>query len=169
MFCVPEHVFDGTEGVGSHFQVLRYWTRFGRYRRHQVQFSCFGLVDSFSTVTRASVVVLMFCAPELVLDGTEALCLVFMFCALGPVLRGTEGVGSRFHVYCSQTHFRRYRGCRVSFSCFTHRDSFFQRYRRPRVFFLCFALPDSFWAVPSASSLVFMFQVSRYWTHFPLY
>jgi hypothetical protein len=60
-----------------------------------------------------------------------------MFCAPGLVLGGIEGVRSRFNVLRSRTHFRRYRGRRVSFSTF--------------------ALPDSFWAVPSESGPVFMF------------
>jgi hypothetical protein len=50
---------------------------------------------------------------------------------------GTEGVGSRFHVLRARTSFRRYRGRRVSFSCF--------------------ALPESFPAVPRVSIPVFMF------------
>jgi hypothetical protein len=59
---------------------------------------------------------------------------VFMFCAAGLVFGGVECVGSRFHVLRGQTHFRRYRGRRVPFSCFV--------------------LPDSFSAVPSASGPV---------------
>jgi hypothetical protein len=62
-----------------------------------------------------------------------------MFCASELIFGGTEGVPSRFHVFRSQTHFRRYRGRRVSFSCF--------------------ALPDSFWTVARASAPVFMFCV----------
>jgi hypothetical protein len=62
---------------------------------------------------------------------------VFMFCAPGLVFGGTEGVVSRIHVLRSRTHFGRYRGRRIQYSCF--------------------ALPDSFGAVPSASVLVFIF------------
>jgi hypothetical protein len=51
----------------------------------------------------------------------------------------TEAVGSRFHVLRSRTHFGRYRGRLVSFSCF--------------------ALLNSFWAVPRASGPVFMFCI----------
>jgi hypothetical protein len=65
---------------------------------------------------------------------------VFIFCAPGVVSCGTEGVGSRFHISCSRTHFRRYRGDLIPFSYF--------------------ALPDSFSAVPRASAPVFMFCVS---------
>jgi hypothetical protein len=60
-----------------------------------------------------------------------------MFCKPGFIFGGDEGVRSRFHVLRSQTHFRWYRGRRVSF--------------------LSFALPDSFSALPMASDPVFMF------------
>jgi hypothetical protein len=118
MFCVPGLVFGGTEGVGSRFCVLRSRTHFRRFRGRLVPFSCFALPDSFSAVPRAS-------------------CPIFMFCAPGLVFGGSEGVGSRFHVLRSRTHFRRFRGRRVLFSCF--------------------ARPDSFPAVPRASGPVFMF------------
>jgi hypothetical protein len=149
MFCAPGLVFDGIEGVESRYHVLRSRTRFRHYRGRRVPFSCFARVpfhvlraqtrfrryrgrrvpfsciarpDSFSTVPRAS--------------G-----LVFMFCAPGLIFGGTEGVGSLFHVLCPQTHFRRYRGRRVPFSCFVP--------------------PDSFSVVPRASSTVFMFCATR--------
>jgi hypothetical protein len=60
-----------------------------------------------------------------------------MFCAPGLVFGVTEGVGSRFLVLHGRTHFRRYRGLQIPFSCF--------------------ALSDSFSAVPRASGPVFMF------------
>jgi hypothetical protein len=60
--------------------------------------------------------------------------------APGLVFGGIEGVGSRFHVFRFRTHFRRYRGRRVPFSCF--------------------ALPDSFSAVWRASGPIIMFFVS---------
>jgi hypothetical protein len=137
MFCAPGLVFGGDECVGSRFQILPIRTHFRRYRGHRVPFSyfarsdsfrryrgrrvpfsCFALPDSFSAVPRASGPVFMFCAPRLIFDGTE-------------------GVGSRIHVLRSQTHFQRYLGRRVPFSCF--------------------ALPDSFSAVPRASGPIFMF------------
>jgi hypothetical protein len=62
---------------------------------------------------------------------------VFTFCTPRLVFSGTEGVGYLFHVLHSLTHFRRYRGCRVSFSRF--------------------ALPESFSAVPTASGPIFIF------------
>jgi hypothetical protein len=138
MFCVPGLVFCGTEGVGSRFHDLRVRSHFRWYRGHRVSFSClhskarfpryggrrarflvFALPDSFSAVPRASCPVFMFCAPELIFIGTE-------------------GVGSRFHVLSSQTHFRQ---CRVRLVPFSY-----------------FARPDSFSAVPRASDLVFMFS-----------
>jgi hypothetical protein len=118
MFCSPRLVFSDTHGIGSHFHVLRARTHFRRYRRRPLPFSCFALTDMFSAVRRAS-------GP------------VFMFFAPGYVFGGTEGVGSRFHVLHSGTRFRRYRGCRVPFSCF--------------------ALPNSFSTVQTASAPVFMF------------
>jgi hypothetical protein len=118
MFCAPGLIFDGTEGVRSRFQVLRSPTHFLRFRGRRVPFSCFVLPDSFSAIPRVS--------------G-----LVFMFCALGFVFGGAECIRSRFHVLCARTHFLRYRGRRVPFSCF--------------------ALPDSFSTVPRASGPVFMF------------
>jgi hypothetical protein len=118
MFCVLGLIFDGTEGVESRFHVLRSRTRFQRFRGRRVPFSCFALPDSFSAFPKAYVPILMFCAPGLIFGGIE-------------------GVGSRFHVLRSRTHFRRYRGCGVPFSCFT--------------------LPDSFSAVPRASGPVFLF------------
>jgi hypothetical protein len=62
---------------------------------------------------------------------------VYMFCALILFSGNTEGVESCFHVLLSRTHFRRYRGRLVPFSCF--------------------ALPDPFLAVPTALVPVFMF------------
>jgi hypothetical protein len=118
MFCAPELIFGGTEGVGSRFHVLRSRTHFRRYRGRSVPFSCFALPDTLSAVLRAS-------GP------------VFMFCAPGLIFGGNEGVRCHFHVLCARTHFQRYRGRLVPFSCFE--------------------LPDMFFEVPSASGPVFMF------------
>jgi hypothetical protein len=81
---------------------------------------------------------------------------VFMFYASGLILGGTGGVGSRFHVLCARTRFRRYRGRRVPFSCFAVPDSFsaLQRASGP-VFMFC--APIIVFDVPSASGPVFMF------------
>jgi hypothetical protein len=97
--------FVTTEGVGSRFHVLRSQTHFGRYRGRRVPFSCFARPDSFSAVSGATCPFLMFCAPGLIFGGTE-------------------GVGSRFHVFRSRTHFRRFRGRRVPFSSFALSVSF---------------------------------------------
>jgi hypothetical protein len=107
MFCVHVLDFDGSEGVGSHFHVLRPRTRFLRYRGigsrfhvlrsrprfrrfrgRQIPFSYFASPYAFLAVARASGLVFMFCAPRLIFDGFE-------------------GVGSRFHVLRHRTHFRR--------------------------------------------------------------
>jgi hypothetical protein len=118
MFCAPGLIFDGTEGVRSHLHVLRARTRFRRYRGCRVPFSWLALRDSFLAVPRAP-------------------CPVFMSCTPGLIFGGIESVGSRFHVFCSRTHFRPCRGLRVPFSCFAHSTSFS--------------------TVPRASGLVFMF------------
>jgi hypothetical protein len=157
MFCVPGHVFGGTESVGSRFLILRSRTRFRRYRGRQVPFSRFTLPDSSSAMLRASSPVFTFCAPRLVFGGAEdvgsrfyilrarthfwavpmASGPVFMFCAPGLVFGGTEGVGSLIHVLRARTHFR--------------------RFRRARVPCTCFARPDSFSEVPRTSGPVFKF------------
>jgi hypothetical protein len=118
MLCSPVLVFSGAECLGSRFHGLRARTNFLRYRGRREPFSCLARPYSFSTVPRASFP-------------------VFMFCALVLIFGGTEGVVSLFHVLSSQTHFRRYRERRVSFSSF------------PR--------PDSCSAVPRASGPVFIF------------
>jgi hypothetical protein len=87
MFCAPGLIFDGPEGAGFGFLVLR-------CRVRQVPFSCFALRDSFSAKTRVLGPVLMFCAP-------------------GVVSHGTEGVGSRFEVLRSRIRYWRYHGHRV--------------------------------------------------------
>jgi hypothetical protein len=156
MFYAPGLAFGGTEGVRYRFHVLRPRTRFRRYRRRRVPFSCFTLADSFSAVLRASGFVFMICAPELIFEVTEGVgsrfnvlrartrfwqyrgrrVPVFMFYAPGLILGCTEGVGSRFHVLRSRTRILRKCGCRLPFSCF--------------------ALPDSLSAVLWASAPVFI-------------
>jgi hypothetical protein len=118
IFCAPEIIFSGPEGDKSRNHVLHVGTIFWRYRVCRVPFSSFALPDTFSVVRRA-------------------LGPVFMFCAPGLIFSGNEGVGSRFHLLRSQSHFPRYQGLRFPFSYF--------------------ALPDSFSAVPWASDPVFMF------------
>jgi hypothetical protein len=88
--------------------------------------SCFHVLrqDSFSAVQRASGPVLRFYKPGLIFDGTE-------------------DVESLYHDLRSLTHFRRYRGRRVSFSCFACWTYFWQ-YRGRLIPFSCFPLLDMF-------------------------
>jgi hypothetical protein len=102
----------------------------------QVSFSCFACPDSFSAEPRASVPFSFFARPDSFSAVPSASGPVFMFCAAGLVFGGTEGVGSRFHVLRSRTHFRRYRGRRVPFSCIAHPESFSQVPRASGSFFL---------------------------------
>jgi hypothetical protein len=89
LICATEPVFDGTEDVGSSFHVLRSRTHFRRYRKCQFQFSYFAPPDERSEVSRSS-------GP------------VFMYCAPGPMFGDSERISSSFHLLCSRTHFRRY-------------------------------------------------------------
>jgi hypothetical protein len=147
MFCAPGLVFGGTDGVGSRFHLLRFRTRFRRFRGCRVPFSCFARPDSFSAVPRTS-------GP------------VFMFCTPGLIFKGTEGVGSRFHVLRSRTRFRRYRGRRVPFSCFALPDSFSRVPRASGLIFLFCALELAFGCTVVVSS---GFHVLRSRTRFGRY
>jgi hypothetical protein len=62
--CAHRFIFDGTKGVECRFHVLRSRTRFGRYRGGQVQFSCFALPDSISSVLRRQVLFSLFALPN---------------------------------------------------------------------------------------------------------
>jgi hypothetical protein len=176
MFCAPGLFLGCTVGAGYNFHVLRSQNCFLRYRERQVQFSCFTLTDSFSAVSRVSVPVLMFCAPELVLGGSE-------------------DDRSSFNILHSRTRFGRYRGRRVPFSCFALTNSFWAVPYAPGLVFMfcapglvlagtkgvrcsfhvlrlglvfggtegaqvpfsCFAFPNSFMAISTASGLIFLF------------
>jgi hypothetical protein len=137
LFCVPVHFFGGTEGVGSRFHVLRSRTHFRRFRGRRFLFSCFASLHTFSTVTRMTDPVFVFCAPRLIFGGTGGVGSCFHVLRSGHIFGGSEGVGSCFHVLRSRGRFRRYRGRQVRFSSF--------------------ALPDSIFAVPRASCPIFMF------------
>jgi hypothetical protein len=168
MFCAPELIFGGTEGVASCFHVIRSRTCFWRYLVRRLPFSCVAHPNKFLALPRASAPVFM-CRPNSFLAVPRASAPVFMFCAPILVFGGSEGVGSTFHVLRSRTHFRRCGGRRVPFSCFAFPDSFstvtrvfggtegvgtlfhilrsqirFRRYRGRQVPFSCFARPDSF-------------------------
>jgi hypothetical protein len=147
IFCVPELVFDGSEGVGSRFHVLRTQTHFRRYGGRRVPFSYFALPDSFSAVPRAS--------------GT-----VFMFCVSGLIFVVTEGIASRFHVLRARTHFRWYRGRRVAFSCLALLDPFSKEPRASDPVFMLCAPGLVFDGTESVRS---RFQVLRARTHFRRY
>jgi hypothetical protein len=86
MLCTPEFIFGGTDGVRSCFLVLRSRARFWQCGGCRVPFSCFALSDSFSTVS----------------ESVES-----RFHVLPPVLifGSTDGVGSRFNILRSRTHF----------------------------------------------------------------
>jgi hypothetical protein len=137
MFFAPDHVFGGIEGVGTHFHVLRSRIRFRRYRGHRVPFSYFLFPDSFSMVSGRRVPFSLFACPDLFSAVPGASGPFFTFCAPGLIFGGTGGVGSRVLILRARTHFRRFRGRRVTFSSF--------------------APPYSFSAVPRASGSVFMF------------
>jgi hypothetical protein len=62
-FCALGLIFGGSEGVGSHFHVLRSRTHFRRCRLRRVTFSRLACPDSFSVVLMGSGPVFMFCAP----------------------------------------------------------------------------------------------------------
>jgi hypothetical protein len=159
MFCVPVLVFGDTEGIWSSFHVSRSRTRFRWYRGCWAPFSCFALSDSFSVVPWSSAPDFMFCASELVFDGTDGVGSRFHVFTPGHVFGGAEGVRSRFHVLRSRTHFQRFRGRRVPF--------------------LYFARPNSFSAIPTASAPGHVFDgaegvgsrfyVLRYRTRFDSY
>jgi hypothetical protein len=104
-FAPPDSFSTEPRASAPVYIFLRACTRFLRYRGLRVPFSCFACPDSFSAVQRAS-------GP------------VFMFCVSGLVFCGVDCVGSGFHVWRAQTHFRRYGGGRVLFSFFERPDSF---------------------------------------------
>jgi hypothetical protein len=138
MFCAPGLIFWGTEGVRSHFHVFRSRTCFRQCGERRVPFSCIVIPNPFSAVPRASGPVFMFCTPRLVFDDTE-------------------GDGFRCLIFHSRTHFRRYGGCRVPFSCFACSDLFSVVSRALGPVFTCFAITSTFSAVRRASDLDFMF------------
>jgi hypothetical protein len=147
MFCAPGLIFGDIEGVGSHFLILRSRTSFQRYRGRRVPFSCFALSDSFSTVSRASGPVFMFCAPRLIFTGTRESAPVFL------VLR-------------ARTHFWRYRGRRVPFSSFAISYSFSTVLRASCCVFMSCAPGLIFDVTEGVKSC---FHVLRARTRFPRY
>jgi hypothetical protein len=152
---------------------LRSRNCFRRNRGCRLPFSCFTRPDLFSSVSRASTPIFIFCAPRLVFSDIE-------------------GFGSRFLLLRARTHFWRYCRCWVPFLSFVLPDTFsavrralgvvfmfyapglifgatkgvwshfhvlrarthFWRYRGRR----CFARTESFSAITRASGPIFMFR-----------
>jgi hypothetical protein len=155
MFCAPRLIFDGTEGVGSRFHVLRDRTRFRRYRGRRLPFSCFAL-------------------PELVFGGIRGVSSRFHGLRARTYFRRFRGRRLPFSCFVLPDSFSAVHwvsSCfafsdsfsavhRVSFSCLGARTHF-RRCRVRRVVFSCFARPDSFSAIPGASDPVFMFCARR--------
>jgi hypothetical protein len=179
MFCVPGHIFGGTNGVGSRFHVLRARTHFRRCRVRRVPFSYFARPFSFSVIPRASGPVFMFCTlvsrfkgvprrgsrfhvllPDSFLAEPWASGPVLMFCASGLFFVVTEGVGLIFMFCAPGLVFGDTEGVGSRFHVLRARTHF-RRFRGRRVPFPCFPLPYSFSALPRASGLVFMFCVPR--------
>jgi hypothetical protein len=140
VFCAPRLIFVGSEGVRSRFHVLSSRTHFRRYWGCRVPFSYFALPKLFHAESGAS-------------------SLIFMFHALGLYFGGTEGVRSRFHGLHSRTHFQRYRGRQVSFSCCAVPDSFSDTV----------GVGSHFHVSGGTEGTESNFQVSRYQTHFQRY
>jgi hypothetical protein len=103
-------IFGGTEGAISNFHILCFGTHFWLYLGCRVQFSCFVLHDSFSTVPRASGPDFMFCAPGYFFVGTEGAGSSFHVLLSRTCLGGTAGAGSSLYVLRFRPRFRRYRG-----------------------------------------------------------
>jgi hypothetical protein len=180
MFCATRLIFGGTKGIGSRFHVLRSRAHFRRYGGRQVPISCFALPASFSPVPRASGLVFMFCAPELLFDDihgrrvpfsyfalpysfsvvTRASGPIFLFCAPGLVFDDIQGDAGIVYMFCAPGLI--FGGTKGVGSCF-HVLRSMTRFRRRRVRrfpISCFARPDSFSAVPRESGPIFMFCTS---------
>jgi hypothetical protein len=110
----------------------------------------------FSAVPTASCPVFTFCAPKLVFGGTEGVVL-FSHITISNTFSAIRGGGvkSRFLILRARINFRRFRGRRVPFSCFTRPDSFSAPGASGLIFL--FFTSDSFSEVPGASGPFFMF------------
>jgi hypothetical protein len=157
LFYALELIFGGTEGTGSRFHIFCSRAHFGRSRWRRVPFSCFALLDSFSTVSRVSGVVFILALSDSFWSIPRASGPVFMFYASRPVLGGTEGVGSRILYFALLESFRTVPRALGSVFILCAPGPILGRYRGCRVLFLCFVLPASFSTVPRASSLVCLF------------
>jgi hypothetical protein len=144
MFCAPELIFGGTDGIRSRYHVLRTLTRFRRCGGRRVPFSCFALLDTFSVVPRAS-------GP------------VFMSCAPGLIFGDPEGFASRLHVLRARTHIWRYRRRPLLFSCFALTHTF-SAVRRASDYVFMFCAPAHVFGV--AEGVASRFHILRSLTHF---
>jgi hypothetical protein len=88
---------------------------------------------------------------------------VFLFCAPRLVFDGAERAESHFHVLLFMTHFRRYRGRWVPFSCFVLPNPFSTVPRAPTRVFMLYASGLVFDGIEGARS---RFHVLRSRTHF---
>jgi hypothetical protein len=123
IFLAPGLISVGAEDIGYHFHVPFSRTSFQQYRGRRDPFSCFALPNPRAEL-RATSQILMVLAPGLVFSGTRGVRSYFLFCTPGLIFEGTEDVGSSFHVSRSRTHFQRYRGRQVPFSCVALLDLF---------------------------------------------
>jgi hypothetical protein len=142
MFCAPGLIFDGSDGVGSRFHVLRAQIHFQQYGGRRFQFSYFTRPDLFLAVPSASGPVFRCSPPRHVLGGAEI-------------------VGPRFHILRSWTLFRRYRGRRVPLSCFALLDSFSAVPRASGLVFI-FCEPGLIFSGTEGVLHVFMFCAPRH-------
>jgi hypothetical protein len=163
MFCTLGLIFNGTEGIVSHFYVLRVHTHFRRYRGRPVSSSCFALPDIFLAVRRAYPPFSCFALQDTFLAVRRVSSPIFMFCAPGLIFGGSEGVRSRFLFLRTRTHFQRYGECRVPFSCFTPPDSFSAVQRASAPVFMFYAPGLDFGGI---EGVVSHFHVLRSRTHF---
>jgi hypothetical protein len=130
-------------------------TNFRRYRGRRLPFSSFARPDSFSAVPRASGPIFKFCAPGLVFGGTNGVGTRFLILRARTHFGGTEGVGPHFHVLRVGLVFDGTEDVSTRFHVLRARNSF-RRYRGSRVPFSCFSCPDSFSTVLRASGPVFL-------------
>jgi hypothetical protein len=144
-FALPDSFSSVPRASGPVFIFCAPGLVFGA-RGRRVPFSCFARTYSFSAVPRAS-------GPA------------FMYCALGLIFGDIDDVGTRFHVSLPNSFSAVLRASGLIFHVLRARSrlhvlrswTHFRRYRGRRVPFSCFALSDSFSAIPTASRPVFMF------------
>jgi hypothetical protein len=100
--------FQRYRGRRVRFHVFRPRTRFWQFGRRRVPFSCFRAQTRFRRCGGRRVPLSCFGRPNSFSTVPKASALVFMFCALEIVFGSSEGVGFRFHVLRPHTRFWRY-------------------------------------------------------------